>query len=367
MKFVDEATIEVVAGDGGNGCMSFRREKFIPFGGPNGGDGGRGGSVFAVADTNINTLIDFRYARRHEARRGENGRGSDQYGAAADDIVLRMPVGTIVADADTGERITELLDPGEKVCLAKGGDGGFGNIHFKSSTNRAPRQKTPGWPGGQRRLRLELRVLADVGLLGMPNAGKSTLIAAVSNAKPKIADYPFTTLHPNLGVVRVGAERSFVVADIPGLIEGAADGAGLGHFFLRHLQRTHLLLHLVDFAPQDEGVDPVAQVRAIVAELKKYDRALADKPRWLVLNKIDMLPVDGRDARVRAFVKRLRWKGPVYPVSALSREGCEALMRDAYELVATFAPAEPAQRDARFDEPIGGSAATGVANALGKP
>ena len=256
MKFVDEATIEVVAGDGGNGCMSFRREKFIPFGGPNGGDGGRGGSVFAVADTNINTLIDFRYARRHEARRGENGRGSDQYGAAADDIVLRMPVGTIVSDADTGERITELLEPGEKVCLAKGGDGGFGNIHFKSSTNRAPRQKTPGWPAEQRRLRLELRVLADVGLLGMPNAGKSTLIAAVSNAKPKIADYPFTTLHPNLGVVRVGAERSFVVADIPGLIEGAADGAGLGHLFLRHLQRTHVLLHLVDFAPQDEASTP---------------------------------------------------------------------------------------------------------------
>ena len=349
MKFVDEATIEVVAGDGGNGCMSFRREKFIPFGGPNGGDGGRGGSVFAVADPNINTLIDFRYARRHEARRGENGRGSDQYGAAAEDIVLRMPVGTIVSDAETGERIVELLVPRERVCLVKGGDGGFGNIHFKSSTNRAPRQKTPGWPGEQKRLRLELRVLADVGLLGMPNAGKSTLIAAVSNARPKIADYPFTTLHPNLGVVRVGAERSFVIADIPGLIEGAADGAGLGHFFLRHLQRTHLLLHLVDFAPLHEDVDPVSQVRSIVKELKKYDRALAAKPRWLVLNKIDMLPVDERDARVREFVKRLRWRGPVYPVSALSREGCEALMRDACDLVATFAPQEPSLRDARFD------------------
>jgi len=231
MKFIDEATIDVVAGNGGNGCMSFRREKFIPFGGPNGGDGGRGGSVYAVGDRNLNTLIDFRYARRHEARNGENGRGSDQYGAAAEDIVLRMPMGTIISDAETGELLAELLVPDEKVLLVKGGDGGFGNLHFKSSTNRAPRQKTPGWPGEHRKLKLELRVLADVGLLGMPNAGKSTLIAAISNARPKIADYPFTTLHPNLGVVRVGPEQSFVVADIPGLIEGAAEGAGLGHFF----------------------------------------------------------------------------------------------------------------------------------------
>ncbi|HWK82269.1 MAG TPA: GTPase ObgE, partial [Caldimonas sp.] len=341
MKFVDEATIDVVAGDGGNGCMSFRREKFIPFGGPNGGDGGRGGSVFAVGDVNLNTLIDFRYARRHEARRGENGRGSDQYGAAADDIVLRMPVGTIISDAETGERIAELLEPGEKVRIVKGGDGGFGNLHFKSSTNRAPRQKTPGWPGEQRKLRLELRVLADVGLLGMPNAGKSTLIAAISNARPKIADYPFTTLHPNLGVVRVGPEQSFVVADVPGLIEGAAEGAGLGHLFLRHLQRTRLLLHLVDFAPFDAEVDPVAQVRGVVRELEKYDPELAAKPRWLVLNKLDMIPADERVERVRAFVKRLKWKGPVFPISALTREGCEPLVRAAYEHIAALVPAAP--------------------------
>jgi GTP-binding protein len=351
MKFVDEATIDVIAGDGGNGCMSFRREKFIPFGGPNGGDGGRGGSVFAVGDVNLNTLIDFRYARRHEARRGENGRGSDQYGAAADDIVLRMPVGTIISDAGTGERIAELLEPGEKVRIVKGGDGGFGNLHFKSSTNRAPRQKTPGWPGEQRKLKLELRVLADVGLLGMPNAGKSTLIAAISNARPKIADYPFTTLHPNLGVVRVGPEQSFVVADVPGLIEGAAEGAGLGHRFLRHLQRTRLLLHLVDFAPFDAAVDPVAQVRGIVRELEKYDPQLAAKPRWLVLNKVDMIPADERAERVRAFVRRLKWKGPVFPISALTREGCEPLVRSAYEHIAARVPAAPVAVDPRFDPP----------------
>ena len=348
MKFVDEATIDVVAGDGGNGCMSFRREKFIPFGGPNGGDGGRGGSVYAVADRNLNTLIDLRYARRHEARRGENGRGSDQYGAAAEDIVLKVPVGTIIADAETGQRITELLEPDVRVLIAKGGDGGFGNLHFKSSTNRAPRQKTPGWPGDQKKLRLELRVLADVGLLGMPNAGKSTLITAISNARPKIADYPFTTLHPNLGVVRVAPEQSFVVADIPGLIEGASDGAGLGHQFLRHLQRTRLLLHLVDFAPFDDA-DPVKQVKVIVKELEKYDSELAAKPRWLVLNKLDMVPVDEREERVRAFVKRLRWKGPVFEISALTREGCEPLVRAIYEHVARHAEQEPEDRDPRFD------------------
>jgi GTP-binding protein len=357
MKFVDEATIEVVAGDGGNGCMSFRREKFIPFGGPNGGDGGRGGSVYAVGDVNLNTLIDFRYARRHEARRGENGRGSDQYGAAADDIVLRMPVGTILFDSETGERLAELLEPGERIRIVKGGDGGFGNLHFKSSTNRAPRQKTPGWPGEHRKLKLELRVLADVGLLGMPNAGKSTLIAAISNARPKIADYPFTTLHPNLGVVRVGPEQSFVVADIPGLIEGAAEGAGLGHLFLRHLQRTRLLLHLVDFAPFDAEVDPVAQARSIVRELEKYDPELAAKPRWLVLNKLDMIPANERAERVRLFVKRLRWKGPVFSISALTREGCEPLVRAIYEHVAASVRPLPVEIDPRFDASSAGEGA----------
>jgi len=333
MKFVDEAIIDVAAGHGGAGCVSFRREKFIPFGGPNGGDGGRGGSVWALADVNLNTLIDYRYARRHHAPNGEPGRGSDQFGAAGEDVVLRMPVGTIVSDADTGERVAELLEPGVKVLLAKGGDGGFGNLHFKSSTNRAPRQKTAGWPGEARLLRLELRVLADVGLLGMPNAGKSTLIAAISNARPKIADYPFTTLHPNLGVVRVGVQRSFVVADIPGLIEGAAQGAGLGHQFLRHLQRTMLLWHVIDLAPLDESVDVVAQARAIVRELKLYDPALHAKPRWLVLNKIDLIPPDERAARVREVVRRLRWKGPVFAVSAVAREGLDPLLNASFEHV----------------------------------
>ena len=349
MKFVDEATIDVVAGDGGNGCMSFRREKFLPYGGPNGGDGGRGGSVYAMGDRNLNTLIDFRYARRHEGRRGENGRGSDQYGAASEDIVLRMPMGTVITDTETDQVIAELLVPDEKVLIVKGGDGGFGNLHFKTSTNRAPRQKTPGWPGEQKKLRLELKVLADVGLLGMPNAGKSSLITAISNARPKIADYPFTTLHPNLGVVRVAPEQSFVVADIPGLIEGASEGAGLGHLFLRHLQRTHLLLHLVDFAPFDDAVDPVAQAKAIVGELKKYDQALYDKPRWLVLNKLDMVPLEERDKRVKDFVKRFKWKGPVFLISALTREGCEPLIRAIYDHVATLKNVVPDDPDPRFD------------------
>lgn len=348
MKFIDEATIDVAAGNGGSGCASFRREKFIPFGGPDGGDGGRGGSVWAVGDRNLNTLIDFRYARRHEARNGEAGRGSDQFGAAGADVVLRMPMGTIISDAENGAVLAELLVPGERVLLAKGGDGGFGNLHYKSSTNRAPRQKTPGWPGEQKKLKLELRVLADVGLLGMPNAGKSTLIAAISNARPKIADYPFTTLHPNLGVVRVGPEQSFVVADVPGLIEGASEGAGLGHQFLRHLQRTQLLWHVVDLAPFDDSVDPVAQARAIVAELKKYDPALHAKPRWLVLNKLDMLDADERDKRVKDFVRRLRWKGPVFAISALTREGCEQLVRAAYEHVAAARREVPADPDPRF-------------------
>jgi len=350
MKFVDEATIDVAAGNGGAGCASFRREKFIPFGGPNGGDGGRGGSILAVADLNLNTLIDYRYARRHEARNGEAGRGSHQFGAAGDDIVLRMPVGTILTDVDTGQVVAELLVPGEKVLICKGGDGGFGNLHFKTSTNRAPRQKTPGWPGEQKKLRLELRVLADVGLLGMPNAGKSTLIAAISNARPKIADYPFTTLHPNLGVVRVGPEQSFVVADVPGLIEGAAEGAGLGHQFLRHLQRTRLLLHVVDIAPFDETLDPVAQAKAIVKELKKYDPALHTKPRWLVLNKMDMLPADERAARVKDFVKRMRTKQPVFEISALTREGLEPMLKAIYQHIAASKNALPPPVDPRFGD-----------------
>jgi GTP-binding protein len=352
MKFVDEATIDIAAGNGGAGCASFRREKFIPFGGPDGGDGGRGGSVFAMADRNLNTLIDYRYARRHEARNGEAGRGSDQFGAAAEDIILKVPVGTIVRDLETEEIIAELLEPDVPVLLAKGGDGGFGNLHFKTSTNRAPRQKTPGWPGEIKKVKMELRVLADVGLLGQPNAGKSTLIAAVSNARPKIADYPFTTLYPNLGVVRVGPEKSFVIADIPGLIEGAAEGAGLGHQFLRHLQRTRVLLHVVDLAPFNPDVDPVAEAKAIVKELKKYDEALYEKPRWLVLNKLDMVPAEEREARVKDFVKRYKWKGPVFEISALTREGCEPLIRTIYDHVAAIQAPPVEDPDARFDEPI---------------
>ncbi|RZJ85317.1 MAG: GTPase ObgE [Massilia sp.] len=334
MKFVDEATIDVAAGNGGAGCASFRREKFIPFGGPDGGDGGKGGSVWAEADRNLNTLIDYRYARRHEARNGEAGRGSDCFGAASDDVVLRVPVGTIITDLETESVIGELLEPGQRLLLAKGGDGGFGNLHFKTSTNRAPRQKTPGWPGEVKKLRMELRVLADVGLLGQPNAGKSTLITAISNAKPKIADYAFTTLHPNLGVVRVAPEKSFVVADIPGLIEGASEGAGLGHQFLRHLQRTRLLLHVVDLAPFDPEVDPVKEAKAIVTELKKYDAELHAKPRWLVLNKLDMVPEEERAARVKDFVKRYKWKGPVFEISALTRQGCQPLIHAIYDHVA---------------------------------
>jgi GTP-binding protein len=328
MKFVDEATIEVVAGKGGNGVASFRREKFIPKGGPDGGDGGRGGSIYAVADRNINTLIDYRYARLHRAKNGENGRGSDQYGAGAPDIILRVPVGTTIFDAETGEQMFDLDKHDDKVVLAAGGEGGMGNLHFKSSTNRAPRQCTPGKEGEQRKLRLELKVLADVGLLGLPNAGKSTFISKVSNARPKIADYPFTTLHPNLGVVRTGASRSFVVADIPGLIEGAADGAGLGHLFLRHLARTRVLLHLIDVASLDPSIDPVddavANARAIVEELRRYDTTLYEKPRWLVLNKIDMLadPDDVAD-RIR---RKLDWTGPVFCISALSGKGTQELI-----------------------------------------
>jgi GTP-binding protein len=326
VKFIDEATIEVIAGDGGNGSASFRREKFVPRGGPDGGDGGRGGSIFAIADRNINTLIDYRYARIHRAKHGENGRGADQYGHGAPDIVLRVPVGTMIADADTATFVADLTVDGQRALLAKGGTGGLGNIHFKSSINRAPTKFTPGEKGEQRRLRMELKVLADVGLLGMPNAGKSTLIRAISAARPKVADYPFTTLAPNLGVVRTDERRSFVVADIPGLIEGAADGAGLGHQFLRHLQRTRMLLHIVDIAPFDPEADPVHDARAIVTELKRYDEALYEKPRWVVLNKLDLVPEDEREARVRAFVKAYRWKGPLFAIAAVNGDGCRALV-----------------------------------------
>ncbi|HEY8101525.1 MAG TPA: GTPase ObgE [Burkholderiaceae bacterium] len=344
MKFIDEAKIEVIAGDGGNGCASFCREKFRPFGGPDGGDGGKGGSIWAVADRNINTLVDYRFSKLHKARNGENGRGADCYGKGADDIMLRMPVGTLIIDQNDGEIVADLTEHDQQVLLAKGGEGGWGNIHFKSSTNRAPRQKSDGKEGERRELRLELKVLADVGLLGMPNAGKSTFITAVSNARPKIADYPFTTLHPNLGVVRVSHEKSFVIADIPGLIEGAAEGAGLGIQFLRHLQRTRLLLHIVDLAPF-ENVDPVKEAKAIVKELKKYDESLYDKPRWLVLNKLDMVPDEDRKKRVKDFIKRFGWKGPVFEISALTREGCEDLVVEIYNYLA-----EQRQLESRSEE-----------------
>jgi GTPase len=326
MKFVDEAVIEVVAGDGGNGAVSFRREKYVPRGGPDGGDGGRGGSIYAVADRNVNTLIDYRYARIHRAKPGEKGRGADQYGRGADDVTLRVPVGTVVSDEDTGELVADLANDGQRALVAAGGKGGLGNLHFKSSTNRAPRQSTPGEAGERRRLRLELKVLADVGLLGLPNAGKSTLIRAISAARPRVADYPFTTLAPHLGVVRADASRSFVVADIPGLIEGAAEGAGLGHRFLRHLQRTRLLLHVVDLAPLDDAADAIADARAIVKELKRYDPALYEKPRWLVLNKLDLIPEAERETRVAAFIKAYRWKGPVFAIAAINGEGCAPLV-----------------------------------------
>lgn len=323
MKFIDESKIEVFAGNGGNGAASFRREKYIDKGGPDGGDGGRGGSIYAQADRNINTLVDYRYAHTHRAKNGEQGRGSDCYGKGADDVVLRMPVGTVITDINSGEVVADLAHDGEKILLAEGGKGGLGNIHFKSSTNRAPRQCTPGTEGETRELQLELKVLADVGLLGMPNAGKSTFIRSVSAAKPKVADYPFTTLHPNLGVVRVSAEKSFVIADIPGLIEGAAEGAGLGHQFLRHLARTRVLLHLVDIAPLYEGVDPVHEARAILNELQKYDASLYQKPRWLLLNKVDL--VENRDEKIAAFLKEFKDFDRYFVISAINGEGCKEL------------------------------------------
>ena len=326
MKFVDEAIIEVRAGKGGDGVASFRREKYVPRGGPDGGDGGKGGSIYAVADRNLNTLIDYRYARIHRARDGENGRGADQYGKSAPDIELRVPVGTVVSDLDGGATVADLDRDGSRALVARGGAGGLGNLHYKSSVNRAPRQFTRGEEGERRRLKLELKLLADVGLLGMPNAGKSTLIRAVSAARPKVADYPFTTLTPGLGVVRADVNRSFVLADIPGLIEGAAEGAGLGHQFLRHLARTRLLLHLVDIAPADPGADPVREAKGIVQELRKYDEALYRKPRWLVLNKIDLLPEDARADAIKRFQKGYAWKGRSFVISALTGAGCRELV-----------------------------------------
>lgn len=340
MKLVDEADILVKAGDGGNGCVSFRREKFIPFGGPDGGDGGNGGSIWLVADENLNTLVDFRHQRTFRAQRGENGMGSQMYGKGGEDMEIRVPVGTVITNLSTEEIIGDLVRHGQRLKVAQGGRGGLGNMHFKSSTNRAPRRATPGTEGDERELRLELKLLADVGLLGFPNAGKSTFIRAVSAATPRVADYPFTTLYPNLGVVSVERDRSFVVADIPGLIEGAAEGAGLGVTFLKHVQRTRVLLHLVDAAPFDDERDPVetivSEVRTIESELSRFDPDLLHKPRWLLLNKLDLLPEDERESRVAAVLEALGWDAPAFAISAIAREGtwpvCLRLM-DALEAI----------------------------------
>lgn len=335
MKFFDEALISVSAGNGGNGAVSFRREKYVPRGGPDGGDGGRGGDVIMVADRNLNTLIEYRYTRTFRAEHGQNGRGADCYGKSGEDLVLRVPVGTVVTDSHTGEVIADLDQDGATAIVAKGGSGGLGNLHFKSSTNRAPRQSTPGAPGESRELKLELKVIADVGLLGLPNAGKSTFIRAVSAARPKVADYPFTTLHPNLGVVRVSENQSFVIADIPGLIRGASEGAGLGHRFLKHLQRTRLLLHLIDIAPLDPSADPVADAEAITQELRNYDEALFQKPRWIVLNKIDLVPEDERATRVKTILERLGSPSPAFVISAATGEGCRQLCQRIMQFLST--------------------------------
>lgn len=326
MKFVDEAEIRVEAGDGGNGKASFRREKYIPLGGPDGGDAGDGGSVYLVATENVNTLVDFRYHSVHRAQRGENGGSRNCTGKKGDDCFVAVPPGTIVYEADTGEKIGDLIKPGQKLLVAKGGFHGLGNTRFKSSINRAPQQTSKGTPGEHRMLRLELMVIADVGLLGMPNAGKSSLIRAVSSARPKVADYPFTTLHPNLGVVRIDDMRSFVIADIPGVIEGAADGAGLGLQFLKHLSRTGLLLHVLDIAPYESDESPVSAARKIIQEVEKWSDELADKPRWLVLNKIDNVPDDELDQHCQAIIDELAWDGPVFKISALRSQGTQELM-----------------------------------------
>ena len=348
MKLVDEAEIDVIAGNGGDGCIGFRREKFIPLGGPDGGDGGVGGSVWIEADENLSTLVDFRHQRIFKARRGENGMGQQRYGKGGDDLVITVPVGTVITNVGTDEVIGDLTVHGDRLLVAKGGKGGLGNMHFKSSVTRAPRRATSGEEGEQRTLRMELKLLADVGLLGFPNAGKSTFIRAVSAATPKVADYPFTTLYPNLGVVSVEAHRSFVIADIPGLIEGAADGAGLGAVFLRHLQRTRLLLHLVDMAPMEGGVEisPAEQVRAIERELDKHDPELLQKPRWLVLNKADLMMEDEAQERAAEVVAELGWSEPWYMVSALSREGTWPIMKDAMAFFDRLREDEQEARDA---------------------
>lgn len=325
MKFVDEATIKVEAGNGGHGCLSFRREKFIPKGGPDGGDGGDGGSIFLEGTDELTTLVDFRFQRNYKAENGQSGMGGNCTGKAGEDLIIKVPIGTLVHDADTDEKIGDLEHNGMRLLIAQGGFHGLGNTRYKSSVNRAPRQTSSGTPGDKRHLRLELRVLADVGLLGLPNAGKSTLIRAVSSAKPKVADYPFTTLHPALGVVRVENYKSFVIADIPGLIEGASTGAGLGHQFLKHLSRTCILLHVIDVAPID-GTSPVESAITIIKELEAYDKKLLDKPRWLVLNKMDCLPdEEAREEAISSIVKGLSWTGKVFPISAISKEGTKAL------------------------------------------
>lgn len=329
MQFVDEASIIVEAGKGGNGCLSFRREKYVPKGGPDGGDGGHGGSVYLIGDDALNTLIDFKFQRFYKAENGQGGMGRQMSGKAGEDLHVKVPVGTTVIDEDTLEVIADVTEIGQVVLVAEGGRRGLGNIHFKSSTNRAPRRTTPGTEGDRRNLRFEMKVMADVGLLGMPNAGKSTLIRAVSAAKPKVANYPFTTLVPNLGVVKLGMHEHFVMADVPGLIEGASDGAGLGLRFLKHLTRTRLLFHVVDIAPFDES-DPVEAAKAIVRELGQFSPALSERPRWLVLNKFDLLPEEEREARARAVIDALDWQGPVFQISAIGREGTDKLVQAAH-------------------------------------
>lgn len=361
MKFVDEARLRVQAGNGGRGSTSFRREKFVPFGGPDGGDGGDGGSVYLRAAPGINTLADFRIERTYKARHGEGGSGNGCTGRGGDDLYVPVPIGTVIREAETGEELGDLVKEGDSLLVARGGKGGWGNTRFKSSTNRAPRQFGPGLPGEKRMLELELKLIADVGLLGLPNAGKSTLIRAVSAAKPKVADYPFTTLHPNLGVVSVGEHRSFVMADIPGLIEGAAEGAGLGIQFLRHLQRTRVLLHLVDIAPPDPDADPVKDARAIVAELKKFDAGLAAKPRWLVLNKQDLLPPQDAGKRAKDILRRLRYKGKWFLVSGATGLGTKELCAEVMRFL------EEQRRPAADGEPAPDSAASAARKASARP